>query len=183
MKTKSFITSILIITILFSCKKDEKSSEETIIEDTIKKNEFFSVNLKLQFPLNDSFVAYYTEDNTINFDENKAVWLEVKGSNEFQEITFNFKEEVIPTHLRLDFGINKDQKEVVLEKIKIDFYGNNFEIRGSDFLNYFNENKSIKTEIDQVNGSIKFIQNEDTFNPILFYPNEKMLEEIAKITK
>ncbi|MFT5754393.1 MAG: hypothetical protein ACI9FW_000074 [Flavobacterium sp.] len=183
MKTKSFITSILIITILFSCKKDEKSSEETIIEDTIKKNEFFSVNLKLQFPLNDSFVAYYTEDNTINFDENKAVWLEVKGSNEFQEITFNFKEEVIPTHLRLDFGINKDQKEVVLEKIKIDFYGNNFEIRGSDFLNYFNENKSIKTEIDQVNGSIKFIQNEDTFNPILFYPNEKLVEEIAKITK
>jgi hypothetical protein len=183
MKTKSFITSILIITILFSCKKDEKSSEETIIEDTIKKNEFFSVNLKLQFPLNDSFVAYYTEDNTINFDENKAVWLEVKGSNEFQEITFNFKEEVIPTHIRLDFGINKDQKEVVLEKIKIDFYGNNFEIRGSDFLNYFNENKSIKTEIDQVNGSIKFIQNEDTFNPILFYPNEKLVEEIAKITK
>jgi hypothetical protein len=183
MKTKSFITSILIITILFSCKKDEKSSEETIIEDTIKKNEFFSVNLKLQFPLNDSFVAYYTEDNTINFDENKAVWLEVKGSNEFQEITFNFKEEVIPTHLRLDFGINKDQKEVVLEKIKIDFYGNNFEIRGSDFLNYFNENKSIKTEIDQVNGSIMFIQNEDTFNPILFYPNEKLVEEIAKITK
>jgi hypothetical protein len=183
MKTKSFITSILIITILFSCKKDEKSSEETIIEDTIKKNEFFSVNLKLQFPLNDSFVAYYTEDNTINFDENKAVWLEVKGSNEFQEITFNFKEEVIPTHLRLDFGINKDQKEVVLEKIKIVFYGNNFEIRGSDFLNYFNENKSIKTEIDQVNGSIKFIQNEDTFNPILFYPNEKLVEEIAKITK
>lgn len=183
MKTKFFITSILLVTIILSCKKDEKSTEKTNIEETNKKNEFFSINLKLKFPLDDSFVAYYTEDNTINFDENKAVWLEVKGSNDFQDITYNFREEVIPTHIRLDFGINKDQKEVIVEKLKMDYYGNAFEIKGSDFLNYFNKNDLIETEIDQANGTIKFIQKPNTFNPMLFYPNEKLVEEIQKITQ
>lgn len=183
MKTRFIITSLFLITILFSCKKDVKSTEVVNTEKLIKKNEFFSINLKLKFPLDDSFVAYYTEDNTINFDENKAVWLEVKGSKDFQDITYNFSEEVIPTHIRLDFGINKDQKEVIVEKLKMDYYGNVFEIKGSDFLNYFNKNDLIDTEIDQVNGTIKFIQQPDTFNPMLFYPNEKMVEEIAKITQ
>ena len=180
---KKSISLIAMITsiVFFSCKEEKKVVKNDVPE--ISKNEFFTVELDVVNTLEDDFAVYYTEDNTINFGSDRTIWSGVKGQAESQKVSFKFSEEIIPTDIRLDFGMKKDQKEVVLENLKMDYYGKSFEIRGSDFLNYYRPNDSIKTEIDQAKGTIKFLQNPKRFNPIFYYPNEKLLEEISKITK
>lgn len=179
-KSISFIALITSI-VFFSCKEEEKVIQNDVPE--ISQNEFFTVELDVVNTLEDNFAVYYTEDNTINFDSDRTIWSGVKGQSESQKVSFKFSEEIVPTDIRLDFGMNKSQKEVVLENLKMDYYGKSFEVRGSDFLNYYRPNDSIKTEIDNTKGTIKFLQNPKRFNPIFFYPNEKLLEEISKITK
>lgn len=184
MKTKYIIATIVFICTLNSCKKEDNKKEEqttAVVENDNK--DFFSVEMEVISLKKDNFVVYFTEDNTLNYNDKNTVWAETKESNETQKVIFNLNEEVLPTDIRLDFGINKDQKEVILEKIEMKYYGKSFLIKGSDFLNFYNKNENIITEIDQTKGTIKFIQKPESFNPIFFYPNEKLLEEIKKITK
>jgi hypothetical protein len=176
------IVSILAFTILFLSCKEEKKVQEPAKQEEPKK-EFFSVELDVTCPVKDDFVVYYTEDNTINFNEQNTYWNSVKGQPDLQKTVFNFKEEIIPTHIRLDFGINKEQKDIILEKFKLSFYGKSFKARGSDFLKYFAANDSIKTEVDEVKGTIKFIQNPKKYRTPFFYPQQTILDEIKKITK
>ena len=181
MKTNIKFLLLLSLLVFTSCKDDKKADETT--NSLPEKNEFFSVELDVVNQLEDNYALYYTEDNTINFNSDKVAWSGVKAQPESQKVIFNLSEEILPTDIRLDFGLNKDQKEVILENVKMDYYGKSFQIKGSDFLNYYRPNDSIKTEIDQVKGTIKFLQNPKRFNPVFYYPNEKMLEEISKITK
>jgi hypothetical protein len=97
-------------------------------------------------------------------------------------VTLDLKEEIIPTNIRIDFGINKDQGDVVLEKFKFSFYGKSFEAKGSEFFKYFIPNDSVKTEIDTKNGTVKFLKNPKKFFTPFYYPQQAVLDEIKKIT-
>ena len=182
-KMKSIFRSLLILSLatFVSCKNGEKQ-EEAKPEET-KTNEFFSVELDVINTIEDNYAVYYTEDNSINFVSDKAVWSGVKGQPESQKVTFKLSEEIVPTDIRLDFGMVKSQKEVILENVKMDFYGKSFQFKGSEFLDFYRPNDSIKTEVDAAKGTIKFLQSPKGFNPMFFYPNEKLLGEIAKINK
>jgi hypothetical protein len=173
--------SIIALTLLFISCKEEKKQEQAKTDEP--QNEFFRVELDVTCPVKDDFVVYYTEDTTINFSEENAVWANVKDQTESQTVVINLPEEIIPTDIRLDFGINKEQKDIILEKFKLSFYGKSFEARGSDFLKYFAANDSIKTEVDEVKGTIKFIQNPKKYRTPFFYPQQTILDEIKKITK
>jgi hypothetical protein len=177
---KSIPLIVLALLFFVSCKEDKKTEENSTSE--IAKNDFFSVELDVINSLEDNFAVYYTEDKTINFTSDKTIWSGVKGQVESQKLNFKFPEEILPTDIRLDFGMKQDQKEVILENVKMNYYGKSFQFRGSDFLNYYRANDSIKTEVDEAKGTIKFLQNPKRFNPIFFYPNEKLLEEVQKIT-
>ncbi len=180
---KNIFKSLFIVILLSftSCKNKENVTDSKPEEKP--KNQFFSVELDVVNTLEDNYALYYTEDNTINFVSDKAIWSGVKGQPQSQKVLFKLSEEIIPTDIRLDFGIVKSQKEVILENVKMDYYGKSFQFKGSDFLNFYRPNDSIKTEIDQAKGTIKFLQNPKRYNPIFFYPNEKLLAEISKIYK
>lgn len=182
-KMENTIKSLLVLVLITftSCKNKENGVDPKLEEKP--KNEFFSVELDVVNTLEDNYALYYTEDNSINFVSDKALWSGVKGQPQSQKVVFKLSEEIVPTDIRLDFGIVKSQKEVILENVKMDYYGKSFQFKGSDFLNYYRLNDSIKTEIDQVKGTIKFLQNPKRYNPIFFYPNERLLEEIKKIYK
>lgn len=183
MKTKIFIIATIFSLVLVSCKKDNQVKEGEENTPQIEKKEKFSVDLDVLVPKEDNFSVYYTEDGTINFTGEKAVWSGVKGQAESQKVVLDLPEEVIPTNIRIDFGINKEQGDVVLEKFKLSFYGKTFEAKGSDFLKYFITNDSVKTEIDQVKGTIKFVKNPKKFFTPFYYPQQAVLDEISKITK
>lgn len=183
MKNNILLIALITFSFLVSCKNDkeaEKTENETIKE---KKNEYFSVEIDVIASKEDNFSVYYTEDGTINFTGEKAIWSGVLAQEGSQKITFNFPEEVIPTHIRFDLGLNKEQGDIIVEKFKFDFYGNSFEAKGSDFLKYFIANDQVKTEIDEVKGTIKFLKNPNGFVAPFYYPHQALLDEIAKITK
>ena len=177
MKTNFLILATIISLTIISCKNDKK---EDVAKADEKQN--FSIDLEVLAPLDDNFSVYYTEDNTINFNGDRAVWRGVKGQLESQKVTIDLKEEIIPTNIRIDFGINKDQGDVVLEKFKLSFYGKSFEAKGSEFFKYFIPNDSVKTEIDAVKGTVKFLKNPDKFFAPFYYPQQAVLDEIKKIT-
>jgi len=180
MKKVILIFSVLAFTVV-SCKKTEtENKEEAKPTADVKQN--FSVELDVISQIKDDFSLYYTEDSTINFTSDKAVWTGVKAQPASQKVTLNLSEEIIPSDIRLDFGINKEQEDIVLENFKVSYYGKSFQARGSDFFKYFIPNDSIKTEIDEVKGTVKFLKNSKKFMTPFFYPNQKILDEIKKIT-
>jgi hypothetical protein len=181
MKKVFFISAILALTVFASCKNESKEQEAAAPKEDVKQN--FSVDLDVISNLEDNFALYYTEDGTINFTSDKAVWSGVKGQPTTQTVTLNLSEEILPTDIRLDFGINKEQGDIVLEKFKLNYYGKSFQARGSEFFKYFIPNDSVKTEINEVRGTVKFLKNPKGHFTPFFYPNVTILDEIKKITK
>ncbi len=181
MKTKNFIIATLFSLAFISCKNDKTEKTEEAPKADVKEN--FSVDLDVITPIEDNFSVYYTEDNTINFTGEKAVWSGVKGQPNSQTVTLNLSEEIIPTNIRIDFGLNKDQGDIILEKFKLSYYGKSFEAKGSEFFTYFIPNDSVKTEIDLAKGTVKFLKNPKKFYTPFYYPQQKVLDEIKKITK
>jgi|SRR6218665_682498 len=182
MKTKIFIVAAMIALAFTSCKNNStEKTEEAPAAPAVKEN--FSVTLDVIVPLEDNLTVYYTEDGTNVFNADKSVWGAVKGQTTSQAVALDLKEEVIPTNIRLDFGINKNQGDVILEKFKLTYYGKSFEARGSDFLKYFFPNPEVKTEIDEVKGTIKFLKDPAGHKTPFYDPQPTLVEEIKKITK
>ena len=181
MKTKNLILAAVLSLSFISCKNDGKEKKEAEAKAEVKQN--FSIDLDVITPIEDNFAIYYTEDNTNNFTGEKAIWGGLKAQPQSQHVTFNLPEEIIPTHIRIDFGINNNQGDVILERFKMSYYGNTFESKGSDFLKYFLKNDSVKTEIDDIKGTIKFLKNPKKYYTPFYYPDRTMLDEIKTITK
>ncbi|HEX8563956.1 MAG TPA: hypothetical protein VF676_13345 [Flavobacterium sp.] len=182
MKVKIYAILAFIAFGAQSCKNDGKETKaDAATEPAVQK--FFSVEMDVAAEKDDNFAVYYTEDNTINFNGDNAVWSGVKGGNTQQNVVFNLSEDVIPTHIRLDFGINKEQGDVLLRNLKVSYYGKSFEAKGSEFFKYFIPNDSVKTEIDQAGGTIKFLKNPKKHFTPFYYPQQAVLDEIGKLTK
>jgi hypothetical protein len=170
-------TALLALTVLVSCKKDEKTAPET----PKIQNDFFSVDVETSAKKTDSYALYYTEDGTNDFKDVNAVWAGVKGG-QMQTIQFKLSEEIIPTHIRLDLGLKQDQDSVVVKNVKVNYYDNVFEFRGSDFFNYFQKNEQFSATVDPANGTLLVVQKDGVYKTPYFYPTSLMIESIKKIT-
>jgi hypothetical protein len=180
MKTKLFTILFLVVGVLFSCKKEEKKVEENSTITSTVKNVLVQMDIIQTTASN--YAVYYTEDNTVNFTDDYVIWNEVKPSPNEQTLDFNFPESAYPTHIRFDFGNAPQTEDVVLKKFKISYGDKSLEVKGADFFKFFQKNDSIITEIDETNGSIKFLKGTaDTKISPFFYPNEILVVEIAKI--
>lgn len=180
---KVFIIATFLTLAFTSCKeKDAATTDENTQKEPVKEN--FNVELDVVAEKEDNFALYFTEDNTINFNGEHAVWRGVKGQNQSETLFFELPEPVVPTNIRIDFGINKGDKQgdITLKKLRMSFYGKKFETNGSDFFKYFIPNDSIKTEIDQASGSIKFLKTAKQSTPF-YYPQQSLIDEIKNLTK
>jgi len=182
MKTRKLLLLALFSLAIISCKDDNKKQDD-VVAPKKDVNEFFNVELDVVAPVEDNFTVYFTEDGTNKFTSDKAVWSGVKGQSESQKVTLNLSEEIIPTNIRIDFGINKEQGDVILEKFKFNYYGKSFEGKGSDFLKYFVPNDSVQTKIDEAKGTITFLKNPKKFFTPFYDPQVSIQDEIKKITK
>lgn len=168
---------------IFSCKNEEKKSDENSKNSEEVSVKRMHVQMDVIQTTANNYAVYYTEDNTINFTPELVVWNEVKPSSNVQTLDFYFPESAIPTHVRFDLGNSPQKEDVILNKFKLSYGDKSLEAKGSDFFNYFIKNDSIATEVDQVNGSIKFLKKDGSKAVPFFYPNEVMMLEIAKIMK
>jgi hypothetical protein len=186
MKTKFFIIAAVFSIALSSCKKGADAKNDGTPEAPkaeVKEN--FSVDLDVVSTVEDNFALYYTEDNSTSFSGDKAAWNGVKAEPGVQTVTLTLSEEIIPTDIRLDFGLKKgaEQGEVTLQQMKINYYGKSFVIKGSDFLKYFIPNKDVPSEIDAAKGTIKFLKDPKGISTHFYYPQQTVLDEVAKLTK
>lgn len=181
---KKVLTLIIFITILSSCK-DDKNTEKTSIDTTeaIKYDNIFRVSFNLIIKKDDNLHVYYTEDGTLNFNEQKTVWLPIKGSENPQNVTFSLPENVIPTHLRVDFGYGKnvEQSDVDLKTFSIKYYDKKIEAKGIDILKYFYPFEA-KTSILPGTSILRRFKKDQETGPIL-YPHILLSQKIKEITK
>lgn len=179
---KKFFVVIACIGLLVSCKDEKKTEKpaEAVVEVTGVEN--FRVELDVNASKKDDFTVYYTENNTIDFTGDLAQWRGVEGGKE-ETIVIDLPKDVIPTDIRLDFGMNKQQEYVIVKNIKLIYHTSDFSIKGSDFFKYFIEDKNFKTEIDPTAGTLKILPVGTTYTTPYFYPTQQLLDAIKELTK
>lgn len=184
MKTKAILLALISIAFIACKKTDETKStiESTEIKEERVVKEFFSIEVTANASKKDDFAVYYTTDNTDNYTPEKAVWRSISGDNKDEILYFDFSQEIIPTNIRFDFGINKEQDSVEIKNIRVSFYENYFDIKGSEFFNYFATNPEFKTEIDPTNGSLKILKNGSEYKTPFYYPNPGFLAKLKENT-
>ncbi|MCB9425824.1 MAG: hypothetical protein H6584_02170 [Flavobacteriales bacterium] len=175
---KKIIVIALTVLGVFSCK-DKQNEQESSESNLLSENFVVEMEIIAQTP--DDFAVYYTEDNTNNFSGVDASWKGITGNNTSEKIRIDLNAKVIPTNIRLDFGINPNRKDVVIKNIHFKYYSKEFVIRGADFLNYFIKN-DVPTEINTTEGTIKLIKTQEKTDGTYFYPRQELLDQIKSMT-
>ncbi|KGO89071.1 hypothetical protein [Flavobacterium suncheonense] len=178
MKNKFLIVLFAAVATLTSCKNEKEVSKEE--NKDVKK--YFNVEIEASAAKSDNFAMYFSEDGTTNFKDINAVWAGIKGGPEFQKVTFNLSEEKMPTHIRLDFGLNNDQDSVVIKNVKVDYFGKDFQFKGSEFFKYFIEDKQFNTKIDAAKGTVTILKKDGVYKTPYYYPAQGSIDGIIKIT-
>lgn len=181
MKTKvlSFLTVMVLV---FSGCKNEKSVDTLEVKKTEVVDKNFKAILKVIVKKDDDFSLFYTEDGSTDFKE-APLWMHVKGSANEQEVTFNLPEDVIPTQLRLDFGMKQDQEDITFKSFKFDYMGKTFEKSGAEIAIYFTPDLT-KCTFDPATGIIQaVVKNGKREYPSLYPNTTPMKTELDKLVQ
>ena len=178
--------TLLLVTILAltSCKDEKKSGsvKDTAVVEANSDKSVFKVSFDLIIKKDDNLHLYYTEDETINFNEKMSIWMPVKGSENAQTVTFKLPEAASPTHIRVDFGFgkNESQSDVELKTFKMDYYGQQVVANGTSIFDYFYPNKD-NTEIVSGTSILKRLKKDQESGPML-YPQIQLSKKIKEMT-
>lgn len=178
MKAK-FIAFFAVLAIALTGCKNEKSVDNLEVVKPEVVDNTFKATFKVTVKKDDDFSLYYTEDGSINFSL-PAVWVKVKGSDSPQDVVFTLPEDVIPTQLRFDPGMNQSQDDIVFQGFKLEYMGKTFEKSGAEVATYFYPDAT-KCTFDPATGTVKAIGEKKYPS---FYPSEapmtKAIESIVK---
>lgn len=181
MKAKIVLVVALISTFLTGCKNEKSvDSLEVVKPDVVDTS--FNVTIDVIVKKDDRFQLYYVDDSNPEFNEEKSVWVDVKGSEELQKLRFNLPADFIPTLIRLDFGLNDIQEDVVLKSVELGYYDKKFNMTDLALANYFRPIG--ETQVDFESGIIKaMVKDGKRVEPVL-YPHESVLgPEIIKLVQ
>ena len=182
-KLISFSLCTIAVLSIYSCKNgDEKTPKSESLETEIAVKENFNIQIVAEAAKKDDFAVYFTENNSIDFKSENAVWSGLKGGNEEETLYFELTEDRIPTNIRLDFGINKEQDSVTVKSVKVNYYNNSFNFNGSDFFTYFNKDEQFKSKINGANKSITFYKEGSEYKTPYFYPTQLTNDKVKEIT-
>lgn len=182
MKTR-IILSILLVTVFFTgCKNDKSVDSLEVVTPEVVDNTF-KVRMNVTVKKDDTFSLYYTEDGSTDFTKIPPLWMVVKGNPSHQDVVFTLPPDVIPTQLRLDFGMNKDQEPLIINSFQMNYLKNEFKIPGNQFFIYFDPDLT-KTVFDKTTGTISGVVKDGVRQSPSFYPNADPLgKEIKKIVR
>ncbi len=171
MKAKKILLIVLLGITLFSCKNDSKeaTSEGTDTKKEEVKTNQIKITMNALVLKDDSFQVYYRDtDSPEPFDEKKSLYAVFKGSPTAQDIVFALPEDELPSYFRLDYGINKEQSEIIINNIKIEYLGKSFVINKNEIANYISFNPGT-LKFNKEKGSITpFVSKDGTYDPMSF---------------
>lgn len=168
---------LVLITSLFTACKDEKNVDSLDVVTPELIDTGYKVTVNVIVKKKDDFSLFYTEDNTIDFTKIDAMWQGVQGSELEQPVTFNLPLEVIPTQLRLDFGMNQEQEDIILKSVVIEHNQKKEIISGPLLKNCFVADAS-KCTFDGDTGIIKAVVKNGKREYPSLYPQEASLSEV-----
>lgn len=182
MKTKILALLVLLTSLLVGCKEEKKVDDLEIVQPIVV-DEGFKVTLDVIAKVDDDFALYYTEDGTVNFFDTKPVWQGFKGNESVQQVTFNLPEDVIPTQLRLDFGMKQDQPNIKVEKITLQYKSKKREIIGAEIFKFFRADEN-QCKIDvSTNEIIANVNEGKRLTPSLYPHQIELGQEIETLVK
>jgi len=177
MKAIKFLVCSLIIVFVVSCK-NEKEAEKPVVDET------FTITLNATVAKDDNFQVFYKESNdaAAPFEEKYSLFAAVPGGAQPQDIVFKLPEGVFPTQLRVDFGTNKEQSEIIVNKFKMSYKEKAFETNGTNFFDYFSAD-SVFVKVDKAaSKATPFVTKEGIYDP-MFISQVALNNEILKLAK
>ena len=160
---------IILSCILFSCNQNQNKNVLSLSLDTVIKH-------------NDSINVFYTTDNTINFIDKHSFWSKVKGNSKNQTIQIAFPDSIKPKQIRIDFGNNINNQEIVLNKICISYLESSFEAKGEEIYWHFRPDEN-NTVLDKKNGVLKRINPTQINGPSIYPKGDKLKEQLNLLYK
>lgn len=181
MKANIFLVVAFISIFFTSCKNEKSVDSEDVVKPEVVDNSF-KVTIDVIVKKDDRFQLYYVDDSNPEFNEEKSVWVDVKGSEALQKLRFDLPADFIPTLLRLDFGLNDVQEDIVLQSVELEYYNKKFNMTGLALANYFRPIG--ETQVDFESGIVKAIVKDGKRVEPVLYPHESVLgPEIIKLVQ
>lgn len=180
MKAKIVLVLALVSTFFIGCKNEKSVDSLEVVQQEVLDDKF-KVTLDVIVKKDDNLSLYYTEDGSIDFSKIAPIWIGVKGSEGTQKVVFTFPKEVKPTQLRIDFGMNEEQPDIVLENVTLEYMGQSRVIGRPELVSFFRADDS-KCTFDHVTGVIKALIKDGKRQYPSLYPHETILSpEIDKL--
>lgn len=181
MKNIGLFLMVLVSLVIYSCKNSKEGTTDSKNNTTqVQPNDsIFKVSLEVLAKKDDNFCLFYTTDGSTDFTQIEPIWTDVKGNENFQTIEYKLPKGVKPTQLRLDFGIKKEQPDVVLNKVVLSYNGKEKLIGLAGLGNYFHQDDS-KCTFDPNTGVMKAITKDGERKFPSLYPHEENLGPVIQ---
>jgi hypothetical protein len=179
MKQNILVLTVLMV-FLVSCKNDgskETENQKSAPAITINPNTF-KIEVEGTWKEDDELIIFWKDASIAYFDDDHTIYQGIKGSGIPQKIIFELEEGFIPNDIRFDVSSNKNQKEIVLNYIKMEQQDRKFLISKDNLADYFTPNKFIT--FDKSTGVIATKEIEGAYDPILF-TTTKIYVEMEKV--
>jgi hypothetical protein len=167
MRTIKIVSFIAVLLLFFNCKNNKNTNQLVLnIDAVIQKT--------------DSINVYYTESKSINFTDSQSYWTKLTGNKKNQKIQIVFPDSILPKQIRLDFGRNLSQNDVVLNKMDFTYKNKSFSVKGKEIFYIFrvDENNSV---VDKLNGSIKRKNPKQINGPSLYPKGDKLFNRLNQL--
>lgn len=161
-------TTLFIILLLFvNCNKETKTTSLVLNIDAVIKT-------------TDSINTYYTINNSIEFNDKQSFWIKVKGNKKNQKIQIIFPDTIQPKQIRLDFGRNIKQPEIIVNEMKFSYKGKDFTAKGEEIYYLFRVDDS-NTTINKLTGSLKRKEKNQIIGPSLYPNGDKLYRKLNQL--
>lgn len=176
-----FLLPAFFLLVLIGCK-DEKSIDSLEIVKPETTDAFFKVTLNVIVKKDDDLAVFYTQDGTTDF-KLEPIWQAVKGSESSQQVRYDLPPNVLPTQLRMDFGLKPNQEDIILKSVILEYKDKKREIAGAELANFFRADAN-KCTFDASTGLIKAVVKDGVRQSPSIYPHEVYLgPELKKLGK
>ena len=150
-----------------SCEKESASNSLKISLDAVIQK-------------SDSIAIYYTTSNSVAFHKDASYWINVKGNKKNQTISFTFPDTIQPKQIRIDFGRNKKQPEIILNEIAFYYKNKRITAKGEEVYFLFRVDES-NTVIDKLVGSLKRKEPNQATGPSLYPKGDKLYNKLGQL--
>ena len=167
MKSTKLFTLLIISLLFYNCDSKENTNKLVLkIDAVIQKT--------------DSINVYYTTNKGIDFTDKQSIWKKISGSKKNQTISIIFPDSIKPKQIRIDFGRNKKQPEIILNEIAFFYKKERFTAKGEEVYFLFRVDES-NTVIDKLVGSLKRKEPNQATGPSLYPKGDKLFNRLTHL--